>query len=102
MADGPAGVEYAAQRDPRTLGFILDLMLGLGKVELGSGEAVSRVELFMRRMALAYGLGGARIIVLPTAIFVTIEDGVEGRAALSEGPRQSLRLDQVADVYALA
>jgi len=83
-------------------GRLLELMLGLGKAELASGEAVTQVELFMRRMAAAYGIDDARIVVLPTAIFVTIEDGRDDRAVLSEGPRQNLRLDQVADVYALA
>jgi uncharacterized membrane protein YjjP (DUF1212 family) len=95
------GTEGASTRC-KDVGQLLELMLRLGKAELASGEAVTQVELFMRRMAAAYGVGNARIIVLPTAIFVTIEDGHEDRAVLSEGPRQNLRLDQVADVYALA
>jgi len=86
----------------KDVGALLELMLRLGKAELASGEAVTQVELFMRRMARAYGVGDARIIVLPTAIFVTVEEGDEDRTVLSEGPRENLRLDQVADVYALA
>ena len=56
----------------KDVGQLVELMLRLGKAELASGEAVTQVELFMRRMATAYGIGYARIVVLPTAVFVTI------------------------------
>ena len=95
------GTEGASTRG-QDVSQLLELMLRLGKAELASGEAVTQVELFMRRMAAAYGIRDARIIVLPTAIFVNVEDGQQDRAVLSEGPRANLRLDQVADVYALA
>jgi len=102
------GVKSAASGSPLTyqestdIGALLELMLRLGKAELASGEAVTQVELFMRRMAHAYGIGDARIVVLPTALFVTLENDQGDQAVLSEGPRENLRLDQVADVYALA
>jgi len=37
------------------VGQVVELMLRLGKAELAAGEAVTQVELFMRRMATAYG-----------------------------------------------
>src|SRR5262245_56786707 len=97
------GVKSAAPGSPlisqesTDIGALLELMLRLGRAELASVEAVTQVELFMRRMARAYGIGDARIVVLPTALFVTLENEQGDQAVLSEGPRENLRLDQVAD-----
>ena len=59
------------------------------------------MELLLRRVATAYGMRRSRVVAFPTAIFITLHDGVEERITLAEGPTQSLRLDQIADVYAL-
>src|SRR5215470_19312214 len=97
-----AAITTLVPKGSKDVGALLELMLRLGKAELASGEAVTQVELFMRRMAHAYGIGDARIVVLPTALFVSLENAQADQAVVSEGPRENLRLDQVADVYALA
>ena len=52
-------------------------------------------------MASAYGMRRSRVVAFPTAIFISLHDGAEERVTLAEGPTQTLRLDQIADVYAL-
>jgi uncharacterized membrane protein YjjP (DUF1212 family) len=43
----------------------------------------------------------SRVVAFPTALFITVHDGSEERVTLAEGPTQTLRLDQIADVYTL-
>ena len=76
-------------------------MFRLGQAHLACGEAVAQVELLLRRVALAYGVQRSRVIVFPTALFITLLDGAVERVTVAEGPAQALRLDQIADVYAL-
>jgi len=82
-------------------GVVLELMFRLGQAYLACGEQTAQVELLLRRVATAYGMRRSRVVAFPTAIFITLHDGVEERITLAEGPTQSLRLDQIADVYAL-
>jgi uncharacterized membrane protein YjjP (DUF1212 family) len=42
-----------------------------------------------------------RVVAFPTAVFVALDDGGGERVTLAEGPTQTLRLDQIADVYVL-
>ena len=80
---------------------LLEFMFRLGQAYLACGEVVSQVVLLLRRVALAYGVQRSRVIVFPTALFISLQDGAEERVTLAEGPTQALRLDQMADVYAL-
>jgi uncharacterized membrane protein YjjP (DUF1212 family) len=80
---------------------LLEFLYRLGQAYLACGEQTAQVELLLRRVASAYGMRGARIVAFPTALFITLHDGVEERVTLAEGPLQPLRLDQMADVYTL-
>lgn len=82
-------------------GALLEFMFRLGQAFLASGEQTAKVELILRRMASAYGVRRSRVVTFPTAIFISLHDGVEERVTLAEGPTQTLRLDQIADVYEL-
>jgi uncharacterized membrane protein YjjP (DUF1212 family) len=82
-------------------GAVLELMFRLGQAYLACGEQTAKVESILRRMASAYGLSRSRVVVFPTAVFITLHDGTEERVTLAEGPTQALRLDQIADVYEL-
>ncbi len=90
--------EDAPARDTNVL---LEFMYRLGQAHLACGEQTAQVELLLRRMASAYGMRRSRVVVFPTAVFITLHDGTEERVTLAEGPTHSLRLDQIADVYAL-
>jgi len=82
-------------------GALLEFMLRLGQAFLACGEQTAKVELILRRMASAYGIRRSRVVTFPTAIFISLQDRVEERVTLAEGPAQTLRLDQIADVYEL-
>lgn len=79
----------------------LEFMFRLGQAYIGCGEQTATVELLLRRIANAYGLRRSRIVAFPTAIFISVQDGEEERVTLAEGPTQTMRLDQIADVYEL-
>jgi uncharacterized membrane protein YjjP (DUF1212 family) len=78
-----------------------EFMFRLGQAYLACGEQTAKVELILRRAASAYGIRGSRVVAFPTAIFISLHDGTEERVTLAEGPSQTLRLDQIADVYTL-
>jgi uncharacterized membrane protein YjjP (DUF1212 family) len=80
---------------------LLEFMYRLGQAYVASGEQTALVELFLRRIATAYGLRRSRVVAFPTALFIAVHDGNEERITLAEAPTQTLRLDQIADVYTL-
>jgi uncharacterized membrane protein YjjP (DUF1212 family) len=82
-------------------GELLEFMFRLGQAYIASGEQTALAELFLRRIALAYGMRRTRVVAFPTAIFISVHDGRDERVTLAEAPTQTLRLDQVADVYSL-
>src|SRR5579862_5692350 len=80
---------------------LLEFMYRLGQAYLACGEQTALTELYLRRVATAYGVRRARVVAFPTALFITVQDGAEERVTLSEAPTQTLRPDQIADVYML-
>ena len=80
---------------------LLEFLFRMGQAYLASGEQTPQVELTLRRIATAYGMRRARVVAFPTAIFVFVHDGVREHVTLSEGATQTLRLDQIGDVFAL-
>lgn len=80
---------------------VLELLYRLGQVYLASGEQTALVELYLRRIAAAYGMRRTRVVAFPTAVFITVHDGTGERVTLAEAPTQTLRLDQIGDVYTL-
>jgi uncharacterized membrane protein YjjP (DUF1212 family) len=80
---------------------LLEFMYRLAQAYLACGEQTAQVELLLRRIATAYGMRRSRVVTFPTAIFISLHDGEQERVTLAEGPAQSLRLDQIADVYEL-
>ena len=82
-------------------GAVLELLFRFGRAYLACGEQTAKVERTLHRMASAYGMHSSRVVVFPTAVFIALHDGAEERITLAEAPIQSLRLDQIADVYEL-
>ena len=80
---------------------LLEFMYRLAQALLACGEQTSQVELLLRRIASAYGMRRSRVVTFPTAVFIFLDDGTGERVTLAEGPSETLRLDQIADVYAL-
>lgn len=82
-------------------GALIEFLFRLGQAHLACGEAVAQVEGLLRRVAAAYGIRRTRVIVFPTALLLTLEDDTSERVTVAEGPAEPLRMDQMADVYAL-
>jgi uncharacterized membrane protein YjjP (DUF1212 family) len=80
---------------------LLEFMYRLGQGYLACGEQTAKVELMLRRIATAYGMRRSRVVAFPTAIFISLHDSSGERVTLAECEPQSLRLDQMADIYAL-
>jgi uncharacterized membrane protein YjjP (DUF1212 family) len=80
---------------------LLEFMFRLGRAYLACGEQTALTELYLRRIASAYGMRQSRVVAFSTAVFITVHDGKEERVTLAEAPTQTLRLDQIAEVYTL-
>ncbi len=80
---------------------LLEFMFRLGQAYLACGEQTAKVELLLRRTASAYGMRKSRVVAFPTAVFISLHDDTGERVTLAECEPQSLRLDQMADIYAL-
>lgn len=80
---------------------LLEFMYRLGQAYLACGEQTAKVELVLRRVASAYGARRSRVVIFPTAVFISIYEGENERVTLAEGPTEGLRLDQIAEVYKL-
>ena len=57
--------------------------------------------MLLRRIASSYSARRARVVCFPTAIFISFHIDEKEHVTIAEGPLQTLRLDQMADVYAL-
>ena len=62
---------------------LLEFMYRLAQAQIACGEQTARIELLLRRIASAYGMRRSRIVVFPTAVFITLHDGAEERVTLS-------------------
>jgi len=89
------------QPRPDETATLLEFMFRLGQAYLACGEQTAKVEILLRRTAAAYGMHQARVVAFPTAVFISLHDDHGERVTLAEGEPQTLRLDQMADIYAL-
>ncbi len=87
--------------DPVETSVLLEFMYRLAQALLACGEQTSQVDVLLRRIASAYGMRRSRVVTFPTAVFIFLDDGTGEHVTLAEGPSETLRLDQIADVYAL-
>lgn len=89
------------QSAARDTAVLLEFMFRLGQAYLACGEQTAKVELILRRTASAYGMRKSRVVAFPTAVFISIHDEVGELVTLAQCEPQTLRLDQMADVYAV-
>jgi uncharacterized membrane protein YjjP (DUF1212 family) len=94
----PAAPAKPAPPDP---GVLLEFMFRLGQAFLACGEQTAKVELLLRRTASAYGVRRSRVVAFPTAVFISLHDDAGERVTLAECEPQTMRLDQMADIFAL-
>ena len=58
---------------------VLEFLYRLGQAYLACGEQTAQVELLLRRIASAWGMRRSRVVALPTAVFISLQDGNEER-----------------------
>lgn len=79
----------------------LDLLIDLGEALIDAGDAVSHVESTLRSLGRVYGIDGLGVLVLPTALVVSVPGVGDVKTEVSTAGRRTLRLDQVDDVIHL-
>ena len=77
-------------------------MVELGDTMVDSGDPVTHVSDCPQRVARVNGVHGAEIIVLPTALIITLPGMEEARTEVASTGGSRLRLDQVEAVFTVA
>lgn len=83
--------------DPATA----DFLVGLGEALTDAGAAVGHVESALRSVARASGADGVGVIVLPTALIVSVPNDDDLVTEIGAPGRAPLRFDQIEDVLRL-
>ncbi len=78
-----------------------DFLIGLGEALMDAGASVDHVESALRSVARANGADRVGVIVLPTALIVSVPDGDDVITEIGAPGRALLRLDQIDDVLSL-
>jgi len=86
-AVGPAG-------GPAPAGFT-PMLIALGEAMVDSGFAVAAAQTNLHQIARAHGVTNAEIVVLPTALFITVPGAEPVETAVAAAGVAPLRLDQI-------
>lgn len=74
---------------------MLELLLDLGEALVDAGEATLRIEASLRRVAAVNGVAVVGLVVLPTAVLVSVPGSRTIDTDLTSAGTERLRLDQV-------
>jgi uncharacterized membrane protein YjjP (DUF1212 family) len=77
----------------------LEFLVALGDAMVESGDPVAHIQVSLRRIAEANGAHDAEIIVLPTALIISLSGVARAETAVSTTGQSSLRLDQIDAVF---
>lgn len=80
---------------------MLRFLVGLGEAMVDSSAPVTQISESLHRVADVNGRGSAELIVLSTALMVSVDDGGTARTAVASAGRRPLRLEQVDAVFAV-
>jgi uncharacterized membrane protein YjjP (DUF1212 family) len=97
-----AAVHWSSPIDGSSLDELMAFMVELGDTMVDSGDPVTHVSECLERVARINGVRGAEIIVLPTALIITLPGMRESRTEVASTGRSRLRLDQVEAVFTVA
>ena len=90
-----AAPEPAAETD------IADFLVALGEAMVDAGDPVTHVRASLERVALALGAVCTEVVVLATALFVSVPGSTSTHTAVASAGGRPLRLDQVDDLFRL-
>ena len=86
-AVGPTGAPAPAGFTP--------MLIALGEAMVDSGFAVAAAQTNLHQIARAHGVTNAEIVVLPTALFITVPGAEPVETAVAAAGVAQLRLDQI-------
>jgi uncharacterized membrane protein YjjP (DUF1212 family) len=93
---GAPAVKAAQRRaEPVDTATTVALLVELGEAMIDSGYSVSQVQVTLRAVLDVHGFPDGEVIVLPTALFVSVPGAAAVETAVSAAGLSSLRLDQV-------
>ena len=101
-ADSVGSAGWSSPIDGSALHELMAFMVELGDTMVDSGDPVTHVGDCLGRVARVNGAHGAEIIVLPTALIITLPGIGEGRTEVAATGGSRLRLDQVEAVFTVA
>jgi len=81
---------------------LMDLLVELGDAMVRSGAPVTHVQADLLRIAAANGVRDAEIVVLPTALIITVPGQDRSRTEVTTSGGAGLRLDQIDAVFRVA
>lgn len=101
-APGPAPADGTTVTIARGGDDLIDLLVELGDAMVRSGAPVTHVQADLLRIAATNGVGDAEIVVLPTALIITVPGQGESRTEVAASGGAGLRLDQIDAVFRVA
>lgn len=103
--DPSRAVTSMAVRSPRRRArvdpSVCDFLISLGEALMDAGAAVGHVESALQAVGRANGIDDVGVIVLPTALIVSVPEGGDVLTDIGAPGRAALRLDQIDDVLSL-
>ena len=99
---GPAPVDGSTVTVARGGDDLIDLLVELGDEMVRSGAPVTHVQADLLRIAAANGVPDAEIVVLPTALIITVPGLDRPRTEVATSGGAGLRLDQIDAVFRVA
>ncbi|MGW4353540.1 threonine/serine ThrE exporter family protein [Nocardia sp. NPDC004582] len=101
-ADAAAPADQApSPEEPPISADLLDLLRHLGVALIRSGETTTMVQDILDDLAHRYDATEVHFFVLPTGVFVRVQDSRGSAVDLLEAGSDTLRLDQIAELYRL-
>lgn len=78
---------------------LVDFLVALGEAMVDAGDPVTHIRPSMERVARALGAVGTEVVVMATALFVSVPGPDTTHTAVASAGGRGLRLDQVDDLF---
>lgn len=99
-APGPADADQWRSRiDGASLGEVMGFLVAVGDGMISSGDPVPHIQDSLTRIAHLNGITGAEVIVLPTALMITLPGNPSTRTEVATTAAEGMRFDQVEALY---
>ena len=79
----------------------LQFLLEVGRALIDAGDTVDDVHRVVSRLAASNGLGDVGVVVLPTALMISVPAGHDAQTQVRTAGHAQLRLDQADEVFRL-